>query len=691
MSEASRAVFLSYASQDSKAAGRLCEALRANGIEVWFDQSELRGGDVWDQKIRHQIRDCAIFIPIISRNSQTRTEGYFRLEWRLADQRTHLMARSRAFLAPVCIDQTREAQAEVPESFTAVQWTRLPDGSMTPAFATRIAALLNLDPNIIANGSPPPARQRAEHALGQSDNPRAVTRRSRSVMGVVAIGVVIALASVLATRYWTADHPARTSPAVLTTPVTTALPLSHDAPSEAAFDPPAHSVAVLSFVNMSGDTKDEYFSDGLSEELLNALARINELQVAARTSSFSFKGTATDIQTIGKKLNVHAVLEGSVRKAGGRVRITAQLIDAVSGYHLWSETYDRELRDIFALQSEIASAVASALKVTLLGSATQKDGEGGTVNPKAFDAYLRGRKATEGKSEADMRSAIKAFDEAIALDPSYALAYARRGEMLAYLGGDWVSDLKERDRLLGEAKSAAERAVMLAPASGRVYSSLAFIGSSTFDYASVDANIRRALALEPGNAEILGDYAFLASKFGRADAVSVAAKAVALSPLDAGAHRTLGIVQMYLGNYGDARISLKRAQSLSDDRRSRDWLATNELAAGKPADALQYCRVDPDAWTTQQCLAIAYFQLNRKAEATAILEKMQKAFGDGIAYQYAEIYAQWGQPDFAIQWLETAHRLKDGGLIDIKVDPFLKPIRSLDRYKEIIRRLNFPT
>ena len=681
MTNAPGAVFLSYASQDAEAARRLCEALRAAGIEVWFDQSELRGGDAWDQKIRQQIRDCAIFIPIISRNSQTRTEGYFRLEWRLADQRTHLMARSRAFLVPVCIDQTREAQAEVPESFTAVQWIRLSDGLTTPAFVARIAALLNLDPNAVANGSPPIAAQRAEHALEQSKSPPAVLRRRRFVAGALAVGVVIVLVSVPAIRYWTANPPAGTAPAQL----------SQIPRSEAAFEPPAHSVAVLAFVNMSGNTKDEYFSDGLSEELLNALARINELQVAARTSSFSFKGTATDIQTVGKKLNVHAVLEGSVRRAGGRVRITAQLINAVSGYHLWSETYDRELKDIFALQSEIASAVASALKVTLLGSATQKDGEGGTVNPKAFDAYLRGRKATEGKSEADMRSAIKAFDEAIALDPSYALAHARRGEMLAYLGGDWVSDLKERDRFLGEAKSAAERAVMLAPASGRVYSSLAFIVSSTFDYANVDANIRRALTLEPGNAEILGDYAFLASKFGRADAVSVAAKGVALSPLDAGAHRTLGIVQMYLGNYGDARISLKRAQSLADDRRSRDWLATNELAAGKPADALQYCRVDPDAWTTQQCLAIAYFQLNRKAEATAILEKMQKAFGDAEAYQYAEIYAQWGQPDLAIHWLETAYRLKDGGLIDIKVDPFLKPIRSLDKYKEIVRRLNFPT
>jgi TolB-like protein/Tfp pilus assembly protein PilF len=502
-------------------------------------------------------------------------------------------------------------------------------------------------------------------------------------MGVVTVGVVIVLASVLATRYWTADHPARTSPTVLTTPVATA-------PSGAAFDPPAHSVAVLSFVNMSGNTKDDYFSDGLSEELLNALARINELQVAARTSSFSFKGTATDIQTIGKKLNVHAVLEGSVRKAGGRVRITVQLINAVSGYQFWSETYDRELKDVFALQSEIASAVASALKVTLLGTPIQREGNGGTLNPKAFDAYLRGRKATEGKSEADMRSALKAFDEAIALDPSYALAHARRGEMLMVLSGDWVSDLKEKDQLLGEAKSAAERAVMLAPASGKVYSSLALIVSNTFDYASVDANIRRALALEPGNAEILDDYAFLAIKFGRADAVSAAAKAVMLSPVDAGAHRTLGIVQMDAGNYADARISLMRAQTLTDDRRNRDWLATNELADGKPADALQYCQVDLDTWTTQQCLAIAYFQLNRKAEATAILEKMQKTFGDAEAYQYAEIYAQWGQPDLAIQWLETAYRLKDGGLIDIKVDPSLKPIRSFDKYKEIVRRLNFP-
>jgi TolB-like protein len=473
---------------------------------------------------------------------------------------------------------------------------------------------------------------------------------------------------------------------------TASQPRASSANVIAPFAPPAHSVAVLSFVNMSGDAKDEYFSDGLSEELLNTLVRINELQVAARTSSFSFKGTAADIPTVGRKLNVAAVLEGSVRKAGERVRITAQLINAVTGFHLWSETYDRDLKDIFALQTEIASAVATAMKVTLLGETKQHLNDSGTSNPKAFDAYLRARTAAHNlDDEAGYRQALAAYDEAIALDPAFALAYAGRAITLADLVNDWVGDVKQRQILFAQARASAAKAIAQAPSSGQAYAALAHVLVVTsLDYAALEAAIRRGLSLEPGNAEILISYASYASGLGRSDTLAAADHAVALNPLDPSAYRVRGRVLLYLQQYDDARASMQKALKLDNSRTSRNSAASVELATGHYAAALPFCEQDRASWGSQWCLAIAYYRLGRKKEAAAMLELMKAQQGDALAFQYAEVYAQWGEPAQVIKWLTTAMRLQDGGLLDIRNDPLLDPVRNTPAFATIVRQLNFP-
>ncbi|MBV8144955.1 MAG: TIR domain-containing protein, partial [Gammaproteobacteria bacterium] len=382
---------MSYASQDAEAAQRICEALRAAGIEVWFDQSELRGGDAWDQSIRKQIKACALFLPLISKHTHERAEGYFRLEWKLAVDRSHLITPDKAFLVPVVIDEIGDDEDRVPEKFREVQWTRLRGGETPHEFVTRIQKLLSGE----ADPLPTMARR-----------PATVAPRRTSLLPVVLAVVFTAVAAyLLVEKPWVVR------------------------PTAAAFAPPPHSIAVLPFVNMSGDKEQEYFSDGLTEELLNSLAEINELQVAARTSAFSFKGTNTDIGTVARKLNVGAVLEGSVRRSGNTVRVTTQLINAVTGFHLWSHTHDRDLGDVLKLETEIASAVASALKVSLLGEVTTKIELGGTRNPAAFDAYLRGLKLARlaaASTPMVCRAPIDAFTEAIALDSNYALAYANR-------------------------------------------------------------------------------------------------------------------------------------------------------------------------------------------------------------------------------------------------------------------------
>ncbi len=446
VTEPSHAVFLSYASQDAEAAQKICEALRAAGIEVWFDQSELRGGDSWDQSIRKQIKTCALFIPLISHTTHDRREGYFRLEWKLAVDRCHLMDANMAFLLPVVIDDTRDDDERVPERFREVQWTRLPGGITPPAFVERVRRLLSGELAQEPKASAAPTIQRPILASW---------RVKTALLAIIALFVV-------AFGYLVANRLAPSKPGAEVAGAPT-LAAQSAAPTASAFNPPPHSIAVLPFVNLSGDKEQEYFSDGLTEELLNSLAEIDALQVAARTSAFSFKGRDNDIGAIGRKLNVATVLEGSVRRSAHTVRITTQLINTVTGFHLWSKTYDRGLGDVLKLQTEIATAVASALKVTLLGDEAAKIELGGTRNPGAFDAYLRGSKAVRsGQGASSYQSAIAGYTEAIRLDPSYALAFAGRSLALSNYAGEFANGTAIRE-LSAKAQADARQALKLAP------------------------------------------------------------------------------------------------------------------------------------------------------------------------------------------------------------------------------------
>src|ERR1700756_1417728 len=265
---------------------------------------------------------------------------------------------------------------------------------------------------------------------GQSIRKLTGRRLDRAIIAVLAV----ALAYFVVDKFWISKHLAAPQPPSSAAQETAGGAKAAPTPTT-AFTPPPHSIAVLPFVNISGDKEQEYFSDGLTEELLNSLSRINELQVAARTSSFSFQGEHPDIATVAHKLNVASVLEGSVRRSANTVRITAQLVNGVTGFHLWSETYDRSLGDVLKLQTEIATAVASALRVTLLGDEAAKIQIGGTRNPAAFDAYLRATKAYWSvETVQDQEAVIADYTETIRLDPDYALAYAGRSFVLAGYG-----------------------------------------------------------------------------------------------------------------------------------------------------------------------------------------------------------------------------------------------------------------
>jgi len=662
VTDAGRVVFLSYASQDAQAAQKICEALRAAAIEVFLDQSELRGGDAWDQKIRREIHDCALFVPLISAHSDARHEGYFRREWKLAVDRTADMSDRVAFLVPVVIDDTSDSRADVPERFRQVQWTRLPGGETPAAFVERIKRLLSpeLSPLKAVSGAAPGLRE-----------PVRASRRSKAVLLAIVAVILAMLAYIVADKFWISKHLAAST----------------------AFNPPPHSIAVLPFADMSEKKDQEYFSDGLTEELLNSLSAINELQVAARTSAFSFKGTNTDIGTIAHKLNVGAVLEGSVRRSANTIRITAQLINAVTGFHLWSKTYDRDLGDVLKLQTEIATAVAGALKVTLLGDVAAKVELGGTRNPAAFDAYLVGAKAFGSSQGAkDFPPAIAAYTEAIRLDPNYALAFAGRSIALstAALQAETPAAVREG---FDKAQADARQALALAPDLVKGQLASAYVWEEgILDFTRASEAYERALALAPGNAEVLRESGLFATWMGHFDTgLGAIRRAVVLDPLARQSHAELAEALYAARRYQEAVAASTETISLDPDfKTSYAYRGFAYYGLGNLQSARASCETKPDYWLSQQCLAVIYDKLGRHADAEAELSKLKAAGGDAAAYQFATIYAQWGDRDKALVAIETALRLRDPGLELLKTDPLLDPLRKEPRFQAIERELKFP-
>jgi len=459
--------------------------------------------------------------------------------------------------------------------------------------------------------------------------------------------------------------------------------------SSVAFNPPPHSIAVLPFVNMSGDKEQEYFSDGLTEELLNSLAEINELQVAARTSAFSFKGTNTDIATIARKLNVGTVLQGSVRRSGNTVRVSTHLINAVTGFHVWSRTYDRALGDVLKLETEIAHAVAGALKVNLLGDEATKIELGGTHNPAAFDAYLRASKALNTPTAGSIQTAIEQYGEAIRLDPNYALAFAARSTLLAG-PADSVKDTAATRDAFDKARADAQQAIALAPDLAEGHIALGYLFQRLLDFTQARDEYERAAALAPGSALVLRESGRFAVSMGHFDTgLAAVRRAVTLDPLNPRSHYLLGLTLFLARRYDEAVGAYAGAITLDSNHTAHALRGLAYYELGNLESARSTCETKPAYWASHLCLAVTYDKLGRRADAEAELAKI-KAAGDDGAYSYAAIYAQWGGTAKALEWLETAMRLRDARLQYAKTDPLMDPLREEPRFQAIERALKFP-
>jgi TolB-like protein/tetratricopeptide (TPR) repeat protein len=625
VTESKNAVFLSYAAEDAAPAQRLCATLRAAGIEVWFDQSELRGGDSWDQKIRREIRNCALFIPIISANTQARLEGYFRREWNLAVVRTHDMADDKPFIVPVVIDDTHDTDAHVPDKFREVQWTSLPGGETPPTFLERLQRLL----------SP---------AEGHTSTPVKA-----------ASGGHVAYSAAPAAQ----------------------LPI------------PEKSIAVLPFADMSAQRDQEYFSDGLAEALIDMLTQVRDLRVPARTSSFSFKGKSDDIASIAQRLRVAHVLEGSVRKAGNTIRVTAHLIRADNGYHLWSKTYDRDIEDIFKVQDEIAGIVVEALKAKLLPVQGVVNPHR-TVNTDAYEQYLIAKQLFNRRTIDWSHYSLKALQQALALDTNYASAYALLAVILVARlleGGDPAQVSAE------QAIAAAEQAVALAPGLGDAYSARSMVRSALqWDWQGALEDLEKALKLDIRSDETQRRYAYLLAYMGRlAEAIAAAQAATEIEPLDVTAWALLGWCNTAVGQFAAARHTLKHALQLNPESTLPTvWLALNELAAGETSESLKTnSRQQFEPW--RLCiLAIAEHTLGHAQESQRVLDQLIEKYGRIIPYAIALVHAWCSDPESAFEWLERAYRQRDVALVLLQADYGWSGVRSDPRYKALLRKMHFP-
>jgi TolB-like protein/lipoprotein NlpI len=681
MTESSKAVFLSYASQDAQAARRICDALQSAGVEVWFDQSELRGGDAWDRQIRKHIHDCALFVPIISHTTQERLEGYFRREWKLAVDRTHDMADAKPFLVPVVIDDTKDQEAEVPESFRSVQWTRLPDGQTPPAFVERVLRLLSPGqfraPEDSRPSAGPPSR-----VVTPSNGPARASRRIQPAVMLIAAIAVIAGGYAAIDRFVLLKHVAEERPA-------SAHAVQSVVPQSTI---PEKSIAVLPFVDMSEKKDQEYFSDGLSEELIDHLAHSADLKVIARTSSFQFKGKNEDVRTIAGKLGVAYLLEGSVRTSGHAVRITAQLIRASDGTHLWSESYDRQMSDIFRIQDEISGTVVAALKATLTsGIADSSDKE---PNLEAYNLLLKGNFFFERSHPGDFDQAIEQYKQALKLDPNYALAWVRLARVYVWQGDRSKLSKSEQE---SKAREALQRALSIDPNLavahrwlGRIYLNF------NWDWTAAKREFEQAIALDPtglegghAQSDLLIMTAFTTGRF--EDVIRRLSEEESRNPLDTSELFTLGFILFYAGRLEEAATIQNRLLELDPTYLgAHAYAAVTLLLMGKNTDALAEALKETEEVSRLPNLALIYWAADRKNDADMALRQLESKYAEVAAYDIGEVHAYRGEADAAVTWLERAYRQRSENMVLLKVDPLLRNLRSDPRYKDLLRKMNLP-
>lgn len=636
MNESTKAVFLSYASQDADAASRICQTLREAGIEVWLDQSELRGGDAWDVAIRKQIKACALFMPIISANTRARAEGYFRLEWKLAVDRSHLMAAERAFLLPLVIDDTSDADALVPDKFREVQRTYLPAGDVPANFVERVSRLLSPDDHIL------PAADR--QALGTL--PKATSQRPPRRRVLAAVGLV----------------------------------------------------AVLPFENATGDSAIEYLSDGISECLINKLSSLNGLRVISRTSAFAFKGKKMEPKEIGRRLGVDALVLGSLAQRCPSLAITAELVSVSDATQLWGKKYARPVDDMMHVEGEIAATIARTLRRQLSGEEKVKLARTETSDPEAYRLYLKGRDFLVGNQQ-EMDKSVDYFQQAVARAPDYAMAHAGLAEAYTRQAFLRAVDRTEAvgkarvavTRALELDPDLAEACAALGLV--RFYFEWDWAGADAVFRRALSLNPgSRAVHEDYG--------LFLTAMGRLDEGLAQSREAAILDPLSVGPAHDLAINALVRGDYEQAATGfrhaididpnwtwgyIKLARTLAIQKKCKEALAQAEIAERRIAGGAA-----PLSWSW---LGATYAICSDTARARQKLGELHaledKQYVDPVTF--AEIHSALGEMDEALRWYEMAYLDRTPNMAYAAIGSRINlELAGNPRYKAIVDRMGFP-
>jgi TolB-like protein/tetratricopeptide (TPR) repeat protein len=475
------------------------------------------------------------------------------------------------------------------------------------------------------------------------------------------------------------------------TRLVTRSPAGVEGAGRAPSDPAAPSIAVLPFADMSPHRDQEYFSDGIAEEILNALAHVEGLHVAGRTSSFAFKGKSEDLRDIGRQLHVGAVLEGSVREAGGRVRVTAKLVDAGDGYDLWSETFDRSLADVFAVQDEIARAVVEALRVQLLPGKMPSTKAYQTAHPEAHNQYLLARQFYGRASDDGFRRAVEAYRRALEIDPRYAPAWAGLAIQLVLLAEHAETPAAAKG-MRQRALAAAEEAVAHAPGLAEGYTARGLLRAQLeWDWAGAQSDLQRARELAPGDADVLRRHAILLGILGKpTEALAATRQAIEIDPLFASNWLSLGLYDMATGQLGLARSALQRALEIApENEHAKALLGMISLLEGQPAEAL--ARFEPlEGMDHLYGVALAQHDLGHARESQQALERFIARYGDLDPTYVVGIYAWEGQRDKALEWLNRAYERHDPHAGQIRQWEFMTKLAEDPRYRALLAKMRLP-
>jgi TolB-like protein len=643
---ASPTVFLSYARADERKASRLAETLGAAGLDVWWD-AMIEGGAVFAKSIEAALTSCDAVIVCWSRTS-------VESDW-VRDEAAK--GRDLRKLVPVSLDGTAPPLGFGQyHSIDLSRWRGASDGA-------EIAALVRAVALVTSREVPVPVRPAAK--------PRQTTFVTRRVWMATTAGVAVAgIAGFIWRRELGAGGPA----------------------------PSGNSVAVLPFENLSGDPDQAYFSDGLSEEVRATLARNALLLVMAQTSSGKFRDRGDDAKTIAATLGVAFLLGGSVRRSGDVVRVAADLIDGTTGFSRWSRTFDRSLHDIFAVQSEIADAVASALAAQVTQAAVPGGNvqdftlSGGTASVAAYDAYLRGRALYDLSSdEASERDALARFDAAIAADPAYAAAHAARSRSLTAIANQY-GEVGQLDELYSAAIASARRAIELAPRFADAYSTLGnVLFQGRLDARAAREPFEKSRALGAGDANVLARYSLYSARIGRErEAADAMRRALVLDPLNPLIHRAAGAILYAARKYAESIPPAEHALAINP-KMSRAYAAIGDalLMSGRSTEARTAYGLEPahDVGLTGQ--AIVEWKLGSQETARAAMKKLVAELGDKALYQQAQVLAQWAEKDAALEKLERARVLGDSGLIYARNDPLLDGLRKEPRFSRLLGSIGF--